>query len=585
MKIGSKAKFIGWVALVIILLAVSFSNVVPITASLIIIVISLGLVLPRDFIKNWKILLWLFFILIAIILIAPNLNPSGFIVTSVGKNATIPGIVAGDIIYKINDINADQNVLSQSYYDLTKIETSKGMRFVKLNGTLGITAEPSPYNNLKFGLDIKGGVRATLEPNTTSNSTLEQIISTLQTRINVYGLRESIFRPVYYQNKGFVEISIAGGTVDELKDLLEKQGKFEAKISLLIPVQNGKAVINLDKKYNIVVGNSSISYDGNTVNVGNNFILSGIPFSLNSISNNLNMTSTVFSGDDIKTVFFDPQRSRLEPVTGGTYKWSFGVQLSSGGAQKFAWITANTKILATGYLDQLIYFYLDDKYIDALNIASSLQGRTETEISISGSAPTKDSAIKSRASLQSILRSGALPTSVQIVQLDTISPTLGIGFLKNAALAGLAAILGIIIVVSARYRHPKLVIPMLFISLSEVLIVLGFSVVIGWTIDLAAIAGIIASVGTGVDSQIIILDRTLRKEEERIETLREKLKNAFFVVFGSAGTVIAAMLPLLFGFPTLRGFAIITIMGVLVGVLIARPAYGTIIEYMTRKEK
>jgi preprotein translocase subunit SecD len=166
------------------------------------------------------------------------------------------------------------------------------------------------------------------------------------------------------------------------------------------------------------------------------------------------------------------------------------------------------------------------------------------------------------------------------VQLDTISPNLGTGFLKNAALAGLGAIIGVIIVVSIRYRKPKYVWPMSLISISEVLMILGVAVLINWTIDLPAIAGIIASVGTGIDSQIIILDQTIRGERLDM-SFKEKLKRAFFVVFGSAGTVIAAMLPLMtLGFGMLRGFAITTIIGVLIGVLIARPAYGVIVEKM-----
>jgi len=573
-----------WIIFVIILSLIATMTSLVTYPMILLGIIALFLVFPRDFAKNWKILLWVFFILISIMLIAPNLHPSGLVLTSLNRNATATDLSVGDVIYRINGNPATQDLLLASYYDIVRLETNKGTKFVRVNGTLEMAAEPVSPSNLKFGLDLKGGVRAVLQPNATDNATLEQIISTLQTRINVYGLREAVFRPVYHEKQGFVEISIAGGTIEELRGLLENQGKFEAKIPLRLNIVNGKSLLTLDKPYELLVQDSSIIYNGKKTSIGETLILSGIPFSIDEVTGNtINVTATVFSGDDIKTVFFDPQRSRIEATDSG-YRWSFGVQLSSTGAQKFAWVTSNTHVQPSGYLDSPIIFYLDNKFIDSLSIASALKGRVETEIAITGGAVSKEGAIKTRTSLQSILRSGALPTSVQIVQLDTISPTLGIGFLKNAAFAGLAAILGVIIVISVRYRKPKLVLPMLFISLSEVLIVLGISVLIGWTIDLAAIAGIIASVGTGIDSQIIILDRTLRKEEERIETLKEKLKKAFFVIFGSAGTVIAAMLPLLIlGFGLLRGFAIITIIGVLVGVLIARPAYGVIVEKMTKE--
>lgn len=540
---------------------------------------SFLILIPKDLIKSPKIMVWLFFIILSVLLIGVNLRPSGFAVTSVSRQS----VAVGEIIYKINDAPVSSELLEKSYSGTIKLDTSKGAKFVRANGTLGFEAEAVQPSSLKFGLDLKGGVRAVLEANTTDNATLDQIISTLQTRINVYGLRESVFRPVYSEGRGFVEISIAGGSKEELRSLLENQGKFEAKITFSPRIVSGIGVIRLDKNYNFSVGNGSIIVSGKTVREKETFNLSGIPIALDTISDRINMTATVFSGDDIRTVFFDPQRSRIEIEQNG-YRWSFVIQLSPEGAQKFAWVTNNLEVVpGTGYLNNPIVLFLDNKLVDSLSIASTLKGKVETEISISGSAETKELAAKERARLQSILRSGALPTAVTIVQLDSISPTLGIGFLKNALLAGLAAILGVVAVVSIRYRKIKIVLPMIAISLSEVLIILGMAVLIGWTIDLPAIAGIIASVGTGVDSQIMIIDQALRKEAE-LATMKEKLKRAFFVIFGAGGTVIAAMLPLMtIGFGLLRGFAITTIIGVLVGILIARPAYGEIVKRIMKE--
>jgi protein-export membrane protein SecD len=536
----------------------------------------------KSFLKNPRILIWLFFIVVSILLIAPNPNPRGLLVVSVDRTVNT-NIELGEIIYSIDGLPVNHDLLAKDYYGVVKVDTNKGTKYISVNGTLGVGADPLPTTNIKFGLDLKGGVRAILQPNLSTNATLEQIISTLEERINFYGLRESVFRPVYYEGKGFVEISIAGGTKEELKSLIESQGNFEAKIPFVLPVANNQAALKLDKNYDIFVKNSSIIINSETVNYGESFSLSGIDITFNGIyQSKVNLTASVFNGNDIITIFIDPQRTRIEKAGSG-YKWTFGVQLSSNGAQKFAWVTSNTNARGDGYLDAPIVFYLDNRFIDSLNIAVGLKGKAETEIAISGGATTSKEASKAMIQLQSILRSGALPTTVEIVQLDTISPTLGAGFLKNAISAAGAALIGVIIIVSLRYRKPKLVVPMIFISITEILIVIGMSVVIGWTIDLAAIAGLIASVGTGISDQIIILDRTLRKEAEYEETLHEKIKKAFFVVFGTAGTVIAAMLPLLFtGFGMLRGFALITIVGVLVGILITRPAYGVIIEHIKK---
>ena len=116
-------------------------------------------------------------------------------------------------------------------------------------------------------------------------------------------------------------------------------------------------------------------------------------------------------------------------------------------------------------------------------------------------------------------------------------------------------------------------------GLSEVIVILGGAAMIGWTLDLVAIAAIIAVVGTGIDAQIMILDETLGGIKGEAYTVRQKIKSAFFIIFSSAATVIAAMLPLLFiGIGAMKGFAIVTMMGVLIGVLITRPAFGTVIE-------
>lgn len=573
-----------WV-LVLILSALAVAYV-PINSSFILVpfvILSILALIPGDLLRSPRILVWVLFIALSLALIGFNLHASGFSVTSVSKNSTLTNIVAGEIIYKINDAAVSDEALAKEYFGTVKFETSRGTKFERVNGSIGLEAEPVQPTNLKFGLDLKGGVRAVIEPNTTDNSTIEQIISTLQTRINVYGLREAVFRPVYHGGKGFVEISIAGGNKEELRNLLENQGKFEAKITINQRV-SGNTILRLDKSYNISVSNRSITINGLIVNEGETFELAGIPIMLGTVlPDKINMTATVFSSEDISIVFFDPQRSRIELVGNG-YQWSFAIQISQEGAQKFAWVTGNLEVVpGTGYLNSPIVLYLDDNLVDSLSISSTLKGRAETEISISGPAATKEEAAKERARLQSILRSGALPTSVSVVQLDTISPTLGISFLKNTILAGAAAILGVVIVVGMRYRKFKIVAPMVAISLSEVLIILGVASLIGWTIDLPAIAGIIASVGTGVDSQIMIIDQALRGEAYAL-TLREKLKRAFFVIFGAGGTVIAAMLPLMaIGFGLLRGFAITTIIGVLVGIIIARPAYGEIVKRIVKE--
>ncbi len=148
--------------------------------------------------------------------------------------------------------------------------------------------------------------------------------------------------------------------------------------------------------------------------------------------------------------------------------------------------------------------------------------------------------------------------------------------MRNAIMAGFAAIVAVSIVIFLRYRDPRIVAPIIATGISEVLIILGIASLIRWNIDLPAIAGIIAAVGTGVDDQIVITDEVFLEKEK---SLRHRMKSAFFIIMAAYMTTVAAMLPLFsIGLQILRGFALTTIIGVTIGVGITRPAYAALIR-------
>jgi len=99
-----------------------------------------------------------------------------------------------------------------------------------------------------------------------------------------------------------------------------------------------------------------------------------------------------------------------------------------------------------------------------------------------------------------------------------------------------------------------------------------------WNLDLPSIAGIMAVIGTGVDHQIVILDEA----RKTTSSIKERMKRAFFIIFGAFTTTLFAMLPLLFaGAGLLRGFALATVVGLLVSVFITRPAFADIIKQLS----
>ena len=182
--------------------------------------------------------------------------------------------------------------------------------------------------------------------------------------------------------------------------------------------------------------------------------------------------------------------------------------------------------------------------------------------------------------LQIHLRVGALPVKVDVIGAGQVPAALGSQFKKQSVIAGLLVLLGVVFVVFIRYRQSRILLPMIGTSISEVIIILGFASLIKWELDLASIAGIIATIGTGVDHLVIITDEVL--SGGRMPTTKlymQRLGRAFAIILAAASTVLIAMSSLFFiAFGALKGFALITIVGVLIGVLIARPAYGRIIR-------
>ncbi len=186
--------------------------------------------------------------------------------------------------------------------------------------------------------------------------------------------------------------------------------------------------------------------------------------------------------------------------------------------------------------------------------------------------------------LQIHLRAGALPVNVKVIGSGQVSATLGARFKEELGVAGILTLIAVALIVYRRYKHREIIIPMLSTTMGEVIMILGFAAAVNWQLDLASLTAIIAVIGTGIDHLIIITDEVLHQERGELPTekvFKDRIRRAFTTIFAAAATTIAAMIPLGYmGFGALRGFAIVTIVGVLIGILIARPAYGAIIRHI-----
>lgn len=302
-----------------------------------------------------------------------------------------------------------------------------------------------------------------------------------------------------------------------------------------------------------------------------------------------------------RTAFTGSELVKIKPYTKDLEgRWGVPFTISEDAAKRFREVALEAlrdagiepaRVTDFGALEQdprfLVEMYLDDVLVNSAPIADTLwqefivAGKAPRELEITtGTDPQAEEEAKN---IEVVLRSGALPIKLEVISVSSVPPELGMQFAKNAAIAGIFAIIVVALVIFLRYRTASIVLPIIGMCLSEVIIILGFASLIRWDLDLPAIAGIIAAVGTGVDDQIVITDEVLL---QRTYSMRSRLKRAFFIIFSAWFTTVAAMVPLfMIGMAMLKGFALTTIIGVTIGVFITRPAYARIVEHLFGKTK
>jgi|Deesub1362A_J573_1020465.scaffolds.fasta_scaffold00790_21 preprotein translocase subunit SecD len=303
------------------------------------------------------------------------------------------------------------------------------------------------------------------------------------------------------------------------------------------------------------------------------------------------------------TAFTGSELVRIAPYTKSlsTGKWEVPFTISEDAAQRFREVAikaledagidpasvTNFEALANDPRVPWVEMYLDDMLVNSAPIGGSLwqefivAGKAPRDLVLeTGSDPEAEAQAKS---VEVVLRSGALPIKLEVVSVSNVPPELGLQFAKNAMVAGIFAVITVALVIFLRYREVGIVLPIIATGISEVIIILGIASLIRWDLDLPAIAGIIAAVGTGVDDQIVITDEVLL---QRTYSMRSRIKRAFFIIFSAWFTTVAAMVPLfMIGMAALKGFALTTIMGVTIGVFITRPAYARIVEHLFGKTR
>jgi preprotein translocase subunit SecD len=259
--------------------------------------------------------------------------------------------------------------------------------------------------------------------------------------------------------------------------------------------------------------------------------------------------NTVLNGTDLK----DAQAATNQQTGQNVVNLTF----SDEGAKKFADLTMKN-------VGRTIAILLDGEVLTAPNVREPILGG-KAEI-------TGQKTLEEAQNLAVVLRSGALPVKVNIIETRTVGPSLGQDSKDKSAFAfavGLGAVLVFMIIF---YRLSGFIADIALMAYT--LMLLGLLYLLDATLTLPGVAGIILSIGMAVDANVLIFEHF--KEEYRLngKTLRLSMQagfeRAFTTIFDSnITTIIAAMVLFFLGTGTIRGFAITLGLGTLLSMLTA----------------
>ncbi|MBE7030181.1 MAG: protein translocase subunit SecD [Ruminococcaceae bacterium] len=262
-------------------------------------------------------------------------------------------------------------------------------------------------------------------------------------------------------------------------------------------------------------------------------------------------------GEDVKAA-----SAIVEPIDETGRKGSVvKLELTDAGRKKFS--DATQKIAALPEGQNIIAISLDDVTISAPRVLEHIDS---AECRITGEF-TNDEAKTLAAQIQS----GQLPFTLKDVELRSVGPQLGEKALENSLLAGGIGLLLVMIFMLLFYRMCGFVADIALVGyVSIVAIILALLRV---NLTLPGIAGIILTIGTAVDANVIIFERV--KEELALgKTLRASIEAGFNRAFSAildanVTTIIAAAVLYFFGTGTIKGFAVTLFIGTIVSMFTA----------------
>ena len=260
----------------------------------------------------------------------------------------------------------------------------------------------------------------------------------------------------------------------------------------------------------------------------------------------------------------------FEPTTG---RPCVSMQMNSDGARRWSQITKQN-------IGKAVAIVLDDAVYTAPRILSQIDG--------GNSQITGNFTIEDTKDLANTLNSGKMPAPTRIVQEEVVGPSLGAQSIKQGIISFIVAFVLLMIYMILLYGFIPGVLSDIAL-LFNLFFTLGILTSFQAALTMPGIAGIVLTLGTAVDANVLIYERIKEELKKGLgvkEALNKGYANAFSAIFDSNLTsLITGVILLYFGTGPVKGFATTWIIGIVVSFFTAVYMTRLVYDHMLKKDK
>jgi len=400
------------------------------------------------------------------------------------------------------------------------------------------------------------GYMLTLRPTAQAaiqEQTMTQSLETIERRINALGLTEPTIQPRGGRNENEILVQLPGeGDPARAISVIQAGGQLELKLvedPSAYPSQTAALAAHggiLPPATELVPGRSeSRSTAADTGEVW--YILS---------------RAAVVTGRDLRSAV--ENRSTQNPG-----QWQINFSLSAEAAHRFGPFTEQN-------VNRQMAIVLEHRVYSAPVIHSRIDDSGVIEGNFSQ---------ESAHDLALVLRAGALPASIKYLEERTVGPSLGADSIRHGVQASILSLLVVMIFMLVYYRLSGANAVLALIL--NLVILLAVLAAFGAVLTLPGIAGVILTIGMGVDSNVLVFERVreeIRNGKSPASAVEAGFDKAFLTIIDThVTTVVSAFFLFLFGTGPIRGFAITLTIGLIANVFTAIYVSKTIFQYHLSK--